>query len=293
MAPPGPRHGRGGAGARRGGRLPAGPGLRRPGRRPTTPGSRCASRPSAWCPTSAGHGRSSHAVGYARALEICLTGRWVDAAEAVAIGLALRRTPRRASSRTEARGRAGRAAGRARPRPRPPPRRCCSGAGERDYDAQRAAERAAQTRILRGARCPPAGPEAAVVGATEDAGPGNKAPRPRLSLGRRATATAPTSPDRRSAREHGRRAVGRHALLPAGQHGQGAEAQAGHRPPDPRLRPPLPAATSLVPRPRGHRRRPRGGDPADLRGDHRRRCRQGEQRARHLAGPRWSRPSRS
>ena len=34
-----------------------------------------------------------HAVGYARAVEICLTGRRVGAAEAVAIGLAQRQVP--------------------------------------------------------------------------------------------------------------------------------------------------------------------------------------------------------
>ena len=87
-------------------------------------------------------------VGYARALEICATGRWVGAAEAAATGLAVaRRTARRARRR----------------RPRPRGRRCSPrrpaavratkallrGAGGRTYDEQRAAERAAQAGRLR------------------------------------------------------------------------------------------------------------------------------------------------
>ena len=45
-------------------------------------------------PDLGGTGALVAAVGYARALEICLTGRWVEAAEAVRTGLALAAVPR-------------------------------------------------------------------------------------------------------------------------------------------------------------------------------------------------------
>jgi enoyl-CoA hydratase/carnithine racemase len=45
-------------------------------------------------PDLTGTGRLVRAVGYARALEICVTGRWVDAREAVDIGLAQAVVPR-------------------------------------------------------------------------------------------------------------------------------------------------------------------------------------------------------
>ncbi|MFJ6215831.1 enoyl-CoA hydratase/isomerase family protein [Streptomyces sp. NPDC092296] len=86
-------------------------------------------------------------VGYARALEICVTGRWVHAAEAVRSGLAalcvpldelddaardlaaaLLAAPRSAVNETKA---------------------LLQGAAARSYDQQRAAERAAQARRLR------------------------------------------------------------------------------------------------------------------------------------------------
>jgi enoyl-CoA hydratase/carnithine racemase len=86
-------------------------------------------------------------VGYGRALEICATGRWIEAAEAERIGLANKVVPvaqlamdaavfvhellaadRDALIETKA---------------------LIRGAGERDYDAQRAAERAAQVRRIR------------------------------------------------------------------------------------------------------------------------------------------------
>jgi enoyl-CoA hydratase/carnithine racemase len=86
-------------------------------------------------------------VGYGRALEICATGRWIDAPEAERIGLANRVVPaadlvmqaqilvhellaadRDALIETKA---------------------LIRGATERDYDAQRAAERAAQVRRIR------------------------------------------------------------------------------------------------------------------------------------------------
>ncbi len=86
-------------------------------------------------------------VGYGRALEICATGRWIDAAEAERIGLANKVVPakdlaldagvfvhellaadRDALIETKA---------------------LIRGASERDYDAQRAAERAAQVRRIR------------------------------------------------------------------------------------------------------------------------------------------------
>jgi enoyl-CoA hydratase/carnithine racemase len=86
-------------------------------------------------------------VGYGRALEICTTGRWVDAAEAERIGLANKVVPTHelaheaelfirellAADRDaliETKG-------------------LISGAVQRDYDAQRAAERAAQVRRIR------------------------------------------------------------------------------------------------------------------------------------------------
>ena len=86
-------------------------------------------------------------VGYGRALEICATGRWIEAAEAERIGLANKVVPaadlavdapvlvrellaadRDALIETKA---------------------LIRGAAERDYDAQRAAERAAQVRRIR------------------------------------------------------------------------------------------------------------------------------------------------
>jgi enoyl-CoA hydratase/carnithine racemase len=44
-------------------------------------------------PDLGGTGRLVDAVGYARALELCLTGRWMDADEAVWTGIALRSVP--------------------------------------------------------------------------------------------------------------------------------------------------------------------------------------------------------
>jgi enoyl-CoA hydratase/carnithine racemase len=86
-------------------------------------------------------------VGYGRALEICATGRWVDAPEAERIGLVNKVVPaaeltlhaqvfvrellaadRDALIETKA---------------------LIQGAGQRDYDSQRAAERAAQVRRIR------------------------------------------------------------------------------------------------------------------------------------------------
>ena len=87
-------------------------------------------------------------VGYARALEICATGRFVHAEEAERTGLANLVVP---ADELDAavRDLAARAARRAARRGRSRPRRCCSGAGGRTYDEQRAAERAAQARRLR------------------------------------------------------------------------------------------------------------------------------------------------
>jgi enoyl-CoA hydratase/carnithine racemase len=86
-------------------------------------------------------------VGYGRALEICATGRWIEAAEAERIGLVNQLVPaaeltlhaqvfvrellaadRDALIETKA---------------------LIQGAVDRDYDAQRAAERAAQVRRIR------------------------------------------------------------------------------------------------------------------------------------------------
>lgn len=98
-------------------------------------------------PDLAGTKPLTELVGYGRALEICATGRWIEAAEAERIGLANRVVPaadllvqaqilvhellaadRDALIETKA---------------------LIRGATERDYDAQRAAERAAQVRRIR------------------------------------------------------------------------------------------------------------------------------------------------
>ncbi len=86
-------------------------------------------------------------VGYARALEICATGRWVGAAEATAIGLANLAVPA-AELDTAARELA--AALLAAPRNAViETKALLQGAAGRSYDEQRTAERAAQARRLR------------------------------------------------------------------------------------------------------------------------------------------------
>ena len=86
-------------------------------------------------------------VGYARALEICATGRWVGAAEAAATGLASLVVP---SGELDAATRDLAAALLAAPPARSgPPRRCCGAPAARTYAEQRAAERAAQAGRLR------------------------------------------------------------------------------------------------------------------------------------------------
>ena len=66
------------------------------------------------------------AVGYARALEICVTGRWVDAAEALSLGLATSVTEPEGLDDAvgRARGGADRGTGGA---PYARPRPCCAG----------------------------------------------------------------------------------------------------------------------------------------------------------------------
>jgi enoyl-CoA hydratase/carnithine racemase len=108
-----------------------------------------------------------HAVGYSRALEICLTGRWVDATEAISLGLALRST---SGERLRAEARAVLDALVVGPAPAAAETKALlQGALNRDYDEQRAAERAAQTRILHAARGLLGAPEVAPVGPTGDA----------------------------------------------------------------------------------------------------------------------------
>ncbi|WP_377268802.1 enoyl-CoA hydratase/isomerase family protein [Peterkaempfera sp. SMS 1(5)a] len=86
-------------------------------------------------------------VGYARALEICVTGRWVYAEEAVAGGLANLAVPA-AELDAAARDLAG--ALLAAPRNAViETKALLQGAVDRGYDEQRAAERAAQTRRMR------------------------------------------------------------------------------------------------------------------------------------------------
>jgi enoyl-CoA hydratase/carnithine racemase len=86
-------------------------------------------------------------VGYARALEICVTGRWVGAAEAVSMGLATLAVPR---EDLDAAARDLVAAMLGAPRDAViETKALLAGAATRTYDEQRAAERAAQARRLR------------------------------------------------------------------------------------------------------------------------------------------------
>jgi enoyl-CoA hydratase/carnithine racemase len=86
-------------------------------------------------------------VGYGRALEICATGRWVHADEAVRTGLANLAVPR---AELDAAVDDLTAALLAAPRDAVVETKALlRGAGTRDYDTQRAAERAAQARRLR------------------------------------------------------------------------------------------------------------------------------------------------
>lgn len=86
-------------------------------------------------------------VGYARALEICATGRWVGAEEAVATGLANLAVP---AAELEGAARDLAAALLAAPRNAViETKALLQGAGDRTYDEQRAAERAAQHRRMR------------------------------------------------------------------------------------------------------------------------------------------------
>ena len=84
---------RGGAGARDRRRLPAGAGLRPPDRARRGRCSRCPSRRWASSPTSPARHPLVAAVGLPKALEWCLTGRKVDAAEAHQAGAAERVVP--------------------------------------------------------------------------------------------------------------------------------------------------------------------------------------------------------
>ncbi|CAM5698108.1 enoyl-CoA hydratase [Streptomyces badius] len=88
-----------------------------------------------------------HLVGYARALEICATGRFVHAEEAERTGLANLVRPRRPARRGGPRPR--RCPGGSTPRRRRRDKALLAGALSRDYEQQRVAERAAQGRRLR------------------------------------------------------------------------------------------------------------------------------------------------
>ena len=100
-------------------------------------------------PDLAGTSTLVELVGYCRALEICLTGRPVGAAEALAIGLATLVVP--APSWTPPSPTCRRAAG-ARRGARPGDQGAAAGAaGRNDPEEQDAAERAAQVRRLRDA----------------------------------------------------------------------------------------------------------------------------------------------
>ncbi|WP_354642819.1 enoyl-CoA hydratase/isomerase family protein [Kitasatospora camelliae] len=98
-------------------------------------------------PDLAGTKPLTELVGYARALEICATGRWVGAEEAVATGLANLAVPAE-----ELDGAARDLAGALLASPRSAvieTKALLRGAAGRSYDEQRAAERGAQARRLR------------------------------------------------------------------------------------------------------------------------------------------------
>ncbi|MGV9267739.1 enoyl-CoA hydratase/isomerase family protein [Kitasatospora sp. NPDC003701] len=98
-------------------------------------------------PDLAGTKPLTELVGYARALEICATGRWVGAEEAAAIGLANLAVP---AAELDAAARDLAAALLAAPRSAViETKALLQGAGGRTYDEQRSAERAAQARRLR------------------------------------------------------------------------------------------------------------------------------------------------
>lgn len=98
-------------------------------------------------PDLAGTKPLTELVGYARALEICVTGRWVGAQEAVAMGLATLAVPR---EDLDGAARDLVAALLAAPRDAViETKALLAGAAARTYDEQRAAERAAQARRLR------------------------------------------------------------------------------------------------------------------------------------------------
>lgn len=86
-------------------------------------------------------------VGYSRALELCVTGRWVDAAEALELGLATIVVPRADLDTTVADLVA--AVGAAPAGAVTATKALLLGAGHRAYDDQLAAERAAQVQRLR------------------------------------------------------------------------------------------------------------------------------------------------
>ncbi|MFC9329936.1 enoyl-CoA hydratase/isomerase family protein [Kitasatospora sp. NPDC057015] len=98
-------------------------------------------------PDLAGTKPLTELVGYARALEICATGRWVGAEEAVATGLANLAVP---APELEAAVRDLAAALLAAPRNAViETKALLRGAGERSYEEQRSAERVAQARRMR------------------------------------------------------------------------------------------------------------------------------------------------
>ncbi|MFI6445308.1 enoyl-CoA hydratase/isomerase family protein [Kitasatospora sp. NPDC050543] len=98
-------------------------------------------------PDLAGTKPLTELVGFARALEICATGRWVGAEEAVATGLANLAVPG-----AELDGAAGDLAAALLAAPRGAvieTKALLQGAGGRSYDEQRSAERVAQARRMR------------------------------------------------------------------------------------------------------------------------------------------------
>ncbi|MFJ2780472.1 enoyl-CoA hydratase/isomerase family protein [Kitasatospora sp. NPDC087315] len=98
-------------------------------------------------PDLAGTKPLTELVGYARALEICVTGRWVGAEEATATGLANLAVP---AAELDATARDLAAALLAAPRDAVIETKALfQGAGGRSYDEQRSAERVAQARRLR------------------------------------------------------------------------------------------------------------------------------------------------
>ena len=197
---------------------------------PTTRSCGCPRRRSGLVPDLTGTSTLVELVGYSRALEICLTGRAVRAAEAHAIGLANLVVPAAELDATVAdlvAALTGAAGGR---------QPGDGGAGalrrpQRPRRPQDAAERAAQVlRLQELARF--------LTGVADDTASGTA--RPDIGVGR-------STGRRRCGRESSHDLHGRHAVVPARSVGDGPRAAEGHGAPDPRHRPALPPRADVLP----------------------------------------------